>query len=625
MASHKKYVKSLRPVTFITFDSDTLWDQDSKQLVYSEIIPDESENGAPLNGLLHSDSEADRPSYMMGQRSFILNQPTDNYSIVLAPYDKDTVNQFNFAKTWMEIPFEERIRLDKSFTISFLVNKITDDSFVRNWVWNDVTEQYVPASSSNGYNYNNLKRTIFRKGNKIEMRYNNYWASPATITFVFPNNSTEISVSNIPGFINRDVYVVMTHDYQLMDDGRYFTTSRVYWDTRIIYEYSTSPVYGDYNGGNTSSFEFGGNQDPWDFNTLNDRATSRTYFDQIAIFDYALKPFQVTDLYKKVYDYETLITRAFPTRYYKFDEDQTDTYFTDSITNDSNYRIYYYGSSTQIQKERPGIHGVYGATSTLVRDKGMLYCKPVVGSTTTNFFNPTGDFTIEFFASFEGSERGVLLSIQDDVQPFRGLCLYVNSRNNIKKSGSIQLSVTENDYIHTPEKDIRNQDIVYNDGVMRHYAIRRTSNFIELWISGLFVDKIYLSAGALTNSTSQLFTHGIMPGNLSSSGNIQHMAVYTRALSQYEIEMRATYMIRYSIEGTITVDGIGQRLLIRVYSFNTGALIVDGWTNSDGSYQIKIPSDDYINFVAMDLSDLNIRPRLIGPILPDEYYDLPFD
>lgn len=622
MSSHKKYIKSLRPVTFITFDSDTLWDQDSKQLVYSEVIPDESENGAPLNGLLHSEGDVNRPSYMMGQRSFIFNQPTDNYSIKLAPYDKDDVNVFPYSKTWLEIPFEERIRLSKSFSIAFLFNKESTDSEFRYWLWNAVDEVYV---ASNGGNYNDLRRTLFRKGNKIGMRYNNYRSSQSTITFTFPNNSTEIAVSSLPGFINRDVYLVMTHDYVLMDDGRYYTTSKIYWDTRIVYEYSSNPIYGDYDGGNTSSFEFGGNQDPWDFNSLNDRSTSRTSFDQIAIFDYALRAFQIADLYKKVYDYETIIVRAFPTRYYKFNELQSNTSFVDTISMDPVYSIRYSGSAAQIQKEQPGVHGVYGATSVLVRDKGMLYCKPYASGSYVSYFNATGDFTIEFFASFEGSNKGVMLSIQDDVQPFRGLCLHVNTRNNVQKSGSIQLSITESDYIMTPEKDIRNQDVMYNDGLMRHYVIRRISNFIELWINGIFINKIYLSAGTLTSGLSQLYMYGLMPGHLNASGYIQHMATYSRALAQHEIEMRASYIIRYSIEGRITVQGIGQRLLIRVYSFNSGNLILQDWTDSDGNYKIKIPSDDYFNFVAMDLSDLNIRPRLIGPQLPDEYYDLPFE
>ena len=628
MSSHKTYVKELKPLTFITFDSDTLWEQDSKLLIYAGVIPDESENGLPIEALLHYNDNVNRPSYLMGQRSFIQNQPTDNYSIVLAPYDKDDTNSYPYEKTWLEIPYTERLKLDKSFTISFLVNKENDDSFFRDWIWDSATEKYKPANYQNGYNYINLHRTIFRKGNRIGMRFNNYWGSPQTITFTFPNNSTEIQVSNIPGFINNDVYVVMTHDYIVMDDGRYYTKSTIYWDTRIIYEYSTNPIYGVYDGGNTSPFEFGGNQDPYDYNSMNDRATSRTRFDQIAIFDYALRPFQITNLYKKVYDYETMIIRSYPRRYYKFDENYSDISFKDYIQieyDPTQYDINYIGNSSQIQKKKPGIHGIYGNSSAYVRDSGMLYCKPLPNNSPSSFYNPSGSFTIEFFASIEGSEKGVLLSIQDDVHPFRGLCLYVNTRNNIQKSGSLQLSISENEYILTPEKDIRNNDIMYNDQVMRHYLIRRVNNFIELWINAVFIAKIYMPSGNLTSRTSSLYMFGLMPGHLNAAGYIQHLVIYDRALSQHEIEMRVTYLIRYEIAGRITVQGIGQRLLIRIYSFNSGELILQDFTDSDGNYKIQLPSDDYINFTAMDLSNLNIRPRLVGPVLADEYYDLPFE
>ena len=84
-------------------------------------------------------------------------------------------------------------------------------------------------------------------------------------------------------------------------------------------------------------------------------------------------------------------------------------------------------------------------------------------------------------------------------------------------------------------------------------------------------------------------------------------------------------MIRYNILGRVTVHGIGQRILIRIMSFNTGNLLLESYTDSDGNYNINIPSDDYINFIVMDLSNINIRPRIMGPLLADTYEDFPFD
>ena len=628
MSSHKKYVKELKPITFITFDVDTTWDSGSGELIYSNEIIDESENGAPLNAILHSEYDVNRPSYKMGQPSMIENQPTDNYSIVLGQYEYDTMNDFEFSKSYVEISYEERIKLDKSFTVSFLFNKARDDRQVLGqYIWNVALAQYLPANGPNGYNYSTMIRTLVKKGDKIGL----YVVMPTVgyeyLTVTFPNNNASIQVANVPGGIfNKDVLIVMSHDYIEMDDGRYYTVSKLYWNCRVLYEYTSAPVFGDYDGGNTSPFEFGGNNLPFDYNSLNDRSSSQLRLDQIAIFDYCLQDFQIGNLYKKVYMYETIIKNGYPTLYYRFNEISAATQFLDTISNMSYTRLSYVGSNTQVIKEKPGVHGAYGATSVMVQNRGMLYCKPYIsGSGFGSFFNPSSDFTIEFFASFNSNNRGVILSIQDDNVPFRGICLFANSRDNVEKGGSIQLSVTDSTYAQTEEKDARGVDIIYNDGVVRHYAIRRYNNYVELWINSVLINKIYLPAGTMTSGLNQLYMFGLMPGNMSVNGTIQHFALYTRALSEMELKIRASYMVRYSIQGRVTVQGIGAPLLFRVYSFNNGQLLMTDKSNFDGQYNLTIPSDDYINVVVMDPADTNIRPRIIGPTLPDEYQDLPYE
>ena len=112
MSSHKTYIKQLRPLCFITFDINSQWDVDYGNLLNGETIYDESENGANIDALLHSEYTVDRSSYSMGQPSMITNSPTNNYAIVLAPYEKDDRNDFPFPKTWIEIPHENRILLN---------------------------------------------------------------------------------------------------------------------------------------------------------------------------------------------------------------------------------------------------------------------------------------------------------------------------------------------------------------------------------------------------------------------------------------------------------------------------------------------------------------------------------
>ena len=623
MSSHKKYIKQLNPVTFITFDDDATWEHDTGLFVYENTLFDESENGDPINGQLLFDDDDVRASYKMGQSSMIENQQTNMYSVILAPYEYDSSNELEFCKSWIEIPYTDRIKFDKSFSYSFVYNKRTSDrSILGQWIWNNALQEYVP---SNGLNTALMIRTILKKGAQCGLYYYMPPYSNDYLSIVFPNNSTTISMSNLPSSAyNADIAIAMTHKYIEMEDGRYYTISRLYWNNLVIYEHTTNPVFGDYNGGNTSPIELGGNQESWDFNSMNDRTTSITKFDQVAAFDYALEDFQVANIYKKMYQYESIIIRSRPSLYYKFNEEHAATYFSDSIANSSYMRLNYYGGLTQVIKEKPGVHGIYGSTMVELRDRGMLYCKPFI-SAYTSFFNPSGDFTIEFFAAFSTSNKGMLLSLQDDTTPFRGLSLQVNTRNNIEKIGSIQLSISDTEYIMTAEKDVRGVDIIYNDGVLRHYAIVRRGAYIELWINSVLIDKLYMTSGSLTSGLNQLYMFGLMPGNLAVNGFIQHLAFYTRSLSQRDIEIRSSYMVRYEINGRVTVQGIGHKLLIRIYSFNSGELILNSNTDSDGNYRIGIPSDDYINFVAMDPSNINIKPYIVGPELPDTYEDIPWE
>ena len=63
----------------------------------------------------------------------------------------------------------------------------------------------------------------------------------------------------------------------------------------------------------------------------------------------------------------------------------------------------------------------------------------------------------------------------------------------------------------------------------------------------------------------------------------------------------------------------------RVYSFNSGELIHEGKSDGNGNYDLTISTDDYISVVYMDIGNINIRPRVVGPTLADEYEDIPWE
>lgn len=627
MTTHKKYIKELKPVTFITFDNDTLWDKNSRYLIYENEIPDESDNGEPVPAILHYDKDDGlnvmRPSYYMGQQSLIANQRINSYGLVIAPHGFDTMNKFKFVKSYIEIPYTDALRLQQAFTYSFMINIPRSPSDMRSWIWNNDRQTYVQTNSTNGYNYSNLRRTIVKKGDKFSITYCSPYSSYEYLDIKFPNNSGTVPISNIEGgIITKPLNIVATHDYITMDDGRYYTKSSVYINMRLIYSRESSPVYGNYDGGNTAPVLFCGNQDGIVYNTLDDRWTSPIYLDQIAIFDYALNEYQVCMMYKKIESYEDMILYGYPSRYYKFDEDEKSLYFEDLVTKHPNYRLYPPSQAHQIRYSLSGVHGIYGDTCVGVQSGGMIYCDV----SNDAFFNTSGDFTIEFFASFGNSSRGVLLSIQDTVQPFRGVCLYVNSKNNEEYSGMLQLSVTDDYYCHTDEFNVRGERIMYNDGKVRHYAIRRSGNFVELWIDGSYINKVFLSAGSLTaRSYNSLYIFNMSPSVMRVDGTIQHLACYTRALSAIELYAHATYLVRYKMSGRITVNGIGEEVMIRIYSFLDGDLLIEENTLGDGVYNIDVYYADYINFIAQIRKDTTVRPRIIGPILADEYEDVPWE
>lgn len=622
MSTHKRFIQELKPITFITFDQDSTWDHDSRYLVYEPTLYDESENGDPVNGILHIDDDTGivRPSYYMGQTSMIENHKVGIYSMVIAPHSFDSKNAFRFAKTFVEIPYTNRLEFPYDFSYTMMFNFKNTVGNMRSYVWSNSLGVHVNASG----NYNSLRRTIIQKGVQFSLVYVDPYSSQNYLEVKFPNNSGNINISNIAGGItDRDIHFVATHKYIVMEDGRYYTESKVYIDMIVVYSHTSNPIYGDYVAGNTAPIFLCGNQGAVDYNRLDDRWTSPIYIDQFAAFDYALEPETVSMLHRKIYSYVTMIKRGFPHHYFIFDEEYNDLKFVNSITR-TGYDLYPRGNSQQVVFEQSGVHGVYGERCVKVQSGGMIYSD--IPYDHSYFFNTSGDMTIEFFASFMGGDRGVIMSLQDDIYPFKGITLFANSKENNVHSGMVQLSITDTRYCHSPEFNIRGERVYYNDGQMHHYVIRRSGAFIELWIDGVLLDKVFLETGSLvTRDNSNLYLFNMSPSTYATEGRIQHMAFYTRALSRDEILARVHYLLRYRISGRVTVGGIGERVLIRVYSFNDGRMLLQKETNGDGEYNIDIHYGDYINIVFMKKGDITVRPRTVGALLADEYVDLPWE
>lgn len=630
MAGFKRYTQSLDPLCFMSFDSRTQWDDNSGYLVYGETVLDESNYGN--HGMLHRtgvefDEIGPFPSYSMGQTSLIELQQSEQYAIVFGQASMDNRNSFPFEKSYIEIPHNESLKLSKSFTVSFFFNKYPGHGALQNYQWDVNTGKYIYYQYGYSRSYT---RPIFRKGLKIGLTYNYPWSSSSSMTFTFPNNSF-VSNGALPaggtGFKeswtaleNQIIHCIMTHEYIENEDSTYKTISRVYINGRIWYEWTSNNIYGVYDGSNSSPIEIAGTGGSFDYNYLNDRQTNPLYMDAFTVYDKALTKDQCANLYKKAFGYTSIIKRAGPRSYYDMNEQIVDTTVKDQV---NSYHLSIYGSTNQVLRQQPGVHGVYGTSCIKFQDKGMLYRDETYTSST--YFNPTGDYCIEFHAAFDNTSHGIILSIQDDTTPFYGIVVHTNYRNNQYSRGGLQVSVSDSSYISVPEFDVRGNQLFYNDSEFRHYCINKTGSTISLYIDGILIGQTGATWNFISSGGHNIYIGGLMPGNMHSNCKLQHLAFYNKALQTQEILMRVSYLTKYVIKGRITLHGQPIKALIRVYSFNTGELLIQQLTDGSGNYNIDIPSDDYINFVAQQLNVTSVRPRIIGPTMADKYLDSPWD
>ena len=620
MSNHKKYVKSLKPISFITFDNDNLWEKDSGYLLGTEFI-DESDNGMYTPAFLRSQEQnVVRPAYKCGQNSLIENQMGGFYSLELAPHDRDTKNEFWWEKAYVEIPYNDNLKFDKSWSVMFSFKKASLTA-LHSWQWDISQRKYVPGGTSIYFSF-----PIFKKG-QIEI-YLQQITIDNYVNFNFGNN-IQGSIRNgdnskiKENFFDTDHHVCMTNEYIEYDGGRYKTIQRLYWDSEIIYENETATIIGEYNGGNNAPIEFGGSAYiDFDNNFLQDRSKSSLILDQIAIFDRALTYDEVLKTYKKIYPYDRIVEKSKPYLYYKFDEnkERLNTYSFDFNRKEySNDRPIIYANIAT--KGVDGTHGHYGSSAVEVSSGNMGYVEMQYRN---SFYNPDSDFTIDFHASFTSSNKGVLFSLTDTSAPFKGITLHTNTKNNQHNEGILQLSISEKEHICTKEFDLRGAKINYNDGKWRHYAFVRRGDILYWYINSTLIDTIYIGIGRISEEYNNLYLFGLHPGNLSVDGKIQLMAFYNRALNERQLWIRSSYLKKYSISGRVTMNGVGAYSTLRVYRYVDGQLLKEQWTNNDGYYSIEIDTDEYVNLVALHIKDVNVRPRIVGALLADEYNDLPF-
>ena len=619
MAGYKQSVKDMKPLLFLTFDGDTLYNKGTGELIRGHIT-DESNNGN--DALLQTNTDK-RKSYMMGQPSLVERENNQGQaSITFAPYgyDDSGLVDFPFEKTLVEVLHNDSLKLKGDYTISFLMNKHRTDGEIRGLEWDAMTEKYKKRTTSRG---GTLYRTIFKKGAQIGLRYIDYYYNPSTLEFSFPGYSWASNISNFTSstdFYNKVWHVTMSHQVEKLAGNIFQNVYRVYMNGIKHLEHKGAIVTIPYSGENTSPLEIGGNRDGTHVDTLNDRQTTPLTIDQFAIFDRTLTDNEVMQIFKKSVTYDNLILTGNPSLFVKFNElEYTNSRSlaiqkgnTTNISSSYSHVFPYLEKEQEIDTNRVG-------NETCVHFKGAT--AKIQHSLNSNIINASGDFSVEFWCSFSGNDRGVIVSCQSNEAPFRGLLIETNRFFDDDRVGMIQVRLDNNTFLTAQEYSIDGNNAYYNDDVVRHYCVTRRGSRLSLYIDGTINSYKDVDTATLVPNNGTLYFMGMTPSDMLVNGKFGNFAFYNRALFDNEINARSFFFTKMILKGRVTLQGQPHKTDMRVYEHGTGELLNEYRTETDGHYAINVYTNNYIDVMFLDKQDSTVQMRVIGPVIAHEYID----
>lgn len=615
MAGYKQSVKNFNPVCFLTFDGSSIYNRGSGEIAVAH-IPDESNNNH--YGILQTNSGS-RKSYSMGTTGLVNREKNaDQASFTFAIRGYDTLSSFPYEKTLIEVLHTEKLKFNKDFTFMFMMRKYTDDSEFRAKKYDYTSESYfIPQY----YNNRQITRQLFRKGSTIDMSIIYKVSLPTVLQVKYPGYIGEF---NIPSdFHDKTYHVTMTHRVISVGSNLYRHERKVYLDG-IEFLNNLSSIQTSINSAeNTAPLEIGGNRDVSDPDYLNDRQTSPIVFDQFAVFDKALDADEIINLFKKVDSYVEFVKSGKPKLYMTLDDSPLNPSLNVALaapvstTNKATYSdsdpfIVRKANLTNRTMGESGANFQRGMVKYV--SESIQYHSPVI--------NASNDFTMSFWLSFTSSDRGVVVSCQSNMYPYKGILFEVNQLERSYKKGMLQVSLGDGIYLNPPLKTSNGVEVDYSDGVMRYYTIRRIGTDLELWIDGVRVSTLGVFSNQLIPDFGQMYIMGMAPGLLNVSGTFGHLEFYDRALTQPEIRARSYFHVVMLVKGRITVQGIPHRATIRVYDHYTGDLIKEGFSDSEGFYTMNVYSNNLLNIVYFDKFDNNIKSRIYGPLIAHEYADV---
>ena len=625
MAGYKQTVLDFKPICFLTFDGDTLYNSANGELVYKHIT---DESGNEHHGILQTNDDP-KKSYMMGQPSMVEREnDVGQASITFAPfgYDLDPRVNFPFEKSLVEVLHTDALLFPDDYTIMFHVNKYSNESILRGLIWDEANNTYNKRTSTNT---STLKRTFIRKGPQIDISYEDrYYSNDDCIMFQFPGYSYQLNLTSIIGnrgnaasFYNKDWHIVATHKVIWHSGNLAQNRYRVYVSGILVHEHLTDKLFKPFSAENVSPIEIAGNRDASDPNILNDRQTSPLNMDQIAFFDKCLTSAQVMDCFKKTTSYNTLISRSEPTLFVPFDDREAanntalNIQYGKGVNWSSSYSNMYpfVRKETVINSDRIGIERGAEFFNANAKIHDSVY--------NSNVLSASGDFTMEFWGSFTDIERCIIVSCQSNVAPFKGILIEGNRFFNEDRPGMIQVRFDDTNFLTAPEFTANGGNSSYNDGVIRHYAIVRSGTTVMLYIDGVVVNSMQLALGSLIPNYGALYFMGMGPGDTNTNGVIGQFVFYNRALGRQEITARSFFNVKMIIKGRVTLQGTPYKSDIRIYQHGTGELLHEYQSDTNGMYAINVYTNNFVDIMFLDKQDTSIQMRVIGPIIAHEYVD----
>lgn len=618
MAGYKKSIMTYKPSCFLTFDGDSYFDGDG-YLRYPYI---HDESGNENHGYIIT-SNAPVRSYTLGSSSLVDRESGhDQYSIQFAPRSHDTNMPFPYDRSVVEIMHSETIKMRDEFTIMFLFKKSNNDSFFAGAKYDVAENKYISQ-----YNPRDFKRTIFRKGVLVGLDWEYYWSSSIynKLRFIFPDHNYEWILPS--DFYGRTYHITMTRKKNKIGTSLYQTIDTVYIDGRIVYTKTGNITSETSTAFSTSSVFLGGNADGLNYNTLNDRQTSPLWIDQFTIFsEQCLTADQISNLYKKCFYYKTYIRRQAPSLYATFEDNEiapSNTTHSGKLEMGSG-TLQYFGTTSQLKTKVEGPIRLMGEPATEMKNGGMARIQNI---NTSNYLNPainsSGDWSLEFFVRFNTSSRGVIFSAQTDYQPYKGLLIEANVKDDEEVVGAIQVKIEEGITISTTAIDSQGNLIRYNDDKFHFITVIRRGSQLEFWIDGVLVGSRYANNGNMINSFGTIYLFGMMPNKNFVNGAITHMAYYTYAMQEHMIRSKSFFYTRMKIKGNITLQGSPHNATLRVMNHSSGEVITEAESDlNTGNYEIDVYTDQFLDVLVFDKKDQNVRYRAFGPLLAGEYTDI---